>query len=264
MLTLLMLIAVVQTPPPLVAAESNTEGTFETSSGFAPFPSEGVPPLPPAEPEQKKEAPKVQYAPVEAPIATAPVENEVRATPPTENKHAAPTWQVAALGTAIVPLNINGAAFVFGMRGELDIFRVGAMFTFDRAGVTPFTIGQTNEWTGLLGYSLINNKYARIRMQGGLSALSGDNIAARFGPSVGLTARAGLPVIAAEVGAIFTPVGGMRQLDARAELVLRGGVFELHGGYRVRFYDAADAGTVSTLFSTVPVAGPSIAVGLTF
>lgn len=264
MLTMLMLIAVVQTPPPLVAADANAEGVVDTSSGFAPFPSEGAPVLPPAEPEQKKESPRVQYAPVEAPITTAPIENEVRATPPAENKHAAPTWQVAALGTAIVPLNINGAAFVFGMRGELDIFRVGAMFTFDRSAVTPFTVGQTNEWTGLLGYSLINNKYVRIRAQGGMSALSGDNIAARFGPSVGVTARAGLPVIAAEVGTIFTPVGGMRQLDARAELVLRGGVFELHGGYRVRFYDASDAGTLSSLFSTAPVAGPSVAIGLTF
>lgn len=215
MLTLLMLLAVSQSAPPMVAAE--------------PY-----------------------------------VENEVRAAAPEKKEHEAPTWQVAALGTAIVPLDLNGARFVFGLRGELDVLRVGVMFTFDRAAVTPFTMNQTNEWTGLLGFSGLNNKWVRVRLQGGLSALSGDGVTTRFGPSLGLTARAGLPVIAAEVGAIFTPVGGMRQLDARAELVLRGGVFELHGGYRVRFYDASDAGTVQTLFATVPVAGPSIALGLTF
>ncbi|PZR18535.1 MAG: hypothetical protein DI536_01255 [Archangium gephyra] len=260
MLTMLLLLAVVQTPPPLVSADADPN---LAEIGFAPFPSEGPPPTPPAEPRQTPR-PVVVNAPPPADVTpVAPVENEVRAAPQ-EDKHAAPTWQVAALATAIVPLNISGAPFVFGMRGELDIFRVGAQFSFDRGGVTPFTMSQTNEWTGLLGYSLVNHKYARVRLQGGMSALSGDGITARFGPSAGLTARAGLPFIGAEVGAIFTPAGGMRQLDARAEVVLRGGVFELHGGYRVRFYDATDAGTLSTLFATTPVAGPSIALGLTF
>ncbi|MGV3623166.1 MAG: hypothetical protein ACO1OB_20265 [Archangium sp.] len=228
MLTVLMMLAVAQTAPPLVSADVDSN---QAGVGFA--------------------------------ATAAPVESEVRATPQPD-KNAAETWRLTALATGIIPLQLNGANFVFGMRGELDVFRVSATFTFDRGGVTPFTMNQTNEWNGLLGYSLINNKWARVRLQGGMSALSGDAIAARFGPSAGLTASAGLPFIGVEAAAIFTPVGGMRQLDARAEVVLRGGVFELHGGYRVRFYDASDAGTVSTLFSSIPVAGPSVAIGLTF
>lgn len=203
--------------------------------------------------------PPLVSADVDAPPPT-PVA-EVTA-PPRDDKHAADSWQVAALATAIVPTSLDGAPFVFGLRGELDVFRVSGVFTFDRGGVTPFNVAQTNEWTGLLGFSAINNKYARVRLQGGLSALSADTFTARFGPSLGVTARAGLPVISAEVAALFTPVGGLRQFDARAELVLRGGVFELHGGYRVRFYDAAEAGTLDALFTSTPLAGPSIAVGL--
>ncbi len=234
--SLLVLLALNQSPPPLISAE--------------------------VEPTRIDDASFAQFAPATSAVPP-PVAAEVRAAPE-EKKHEAPTWQVAALATAIIPTSLDGAAFVFGMRGELDIFRVGAFFTLDRGGVTPFTMSQTNEWNGLLGYSLINNKWARIRLQGGMSVLSGDNFATRFAPSAGLTARAGHPNIAAEVGAIFTPVGGLRQLDARAELVLRGGIFELHGGYRVRFYDGADAGTLETLFATAPLAGPSVAVGLTF
>lgn len=267
MLTMLMLLTVAQTPPPLVSADADPN---QVEIGFAPFPSsKTAPPAPPVEEAPKPEPvvkpkPVVVNAPPPVDIApVAPVENEVRATK-SDDKHAAETWRLTALATGIIPLQLTGAQFVFGMRGELDVFRIGAQFSFDRGGVTPFTVNQTNEWTGLLGYSLVNNKYARVRLQGGMSALTGDGIASRFGPSAGLTARAGLPFISAEVGAIFTPVGGMRQLDARAELVLRGGVFELHGGYRVRFYDASEAGTVSTLFSSIPVAGPSVAIGLTF
>lgn len=203
--------------------------------------------------------PPLVSADVDAPPPT-PVAEVV--APPREDKHAAPLWQATALATAIVPTSFDSTPFVFGMRGELDVWRISGVFTFDRGVVTPFTMAQSNEWTGLLGFSAINNTYARVRVQGGLSALTADTFTARFGPSLGVTARAGLPVISAEVAALFTPVGGLRQFDARAELVLRGGVFELHGGYRVRFYDAAEAGTLDALFTSTPLAGPSIAVGL--
>lgn len=60
--------------------------------------------------------PPLVSADVDAPPPT-PVA-EVTA-PPRDDKHAADSWQVAALATAIVPTSLDGAPFVFGLRGEL-------------------------------------------------------------------------------------------------------------------------------------------------
>jgi len=173
-----------------------------------------------------------------------------------------PLWQVTALGTATLPTSLSGSDFLFGLRGEVDVWKVSALITFDRTGTTPLTMSETRAWTGLAGYAPFVNRWARIRVLGGVSAQTTDT-ASQFGPSLGATARVGWSFIGVEGGVVFTPVG-FRQLDARAEVVLKGGVFELHAGYRARFLDTTSAGTLATLFTSTPVAGPSIAVGLSF
>ena len=50
------------------------------------------------------------------------------------------------------------------------------------------------------------------------------------------------------------------QRDLRAEGILRGGIFELHAGYRARFLDTTGVG----LLTSAPLAGPHVAVGLAF
>ncbi len=185
----------------------------------------------------------------------------VSATPETPTSDG-PRWQVTALATANVPLALTGSDFLLGLRGEVDVWRISALLTFDRTGTTPLTIAETRHWTGLLGSSLVLNKYARVRALGGVSALSTDTTS-QFGPSLGTTARIGWSFLAAEAGVVFTPFG-FRQLDARVEAVLKGGVFELHAGYRARFVDASATGTLATLLGSAPVAGPSIALGVSF
>jgi hypothetical protein len=69
--------------------------------------------------------------------------------------------------------------------------------------------------------------------------------------------------LGAEAGIVFTP-GAFRQLDLRAEAILAAGIFELHVGYRARFSDETSTGTLATLFASAPVAGPSLALGVSF
>ena len=89
MLTLLMTLAVAQTPPPLISAD------------------------------------------VDAPPPAPTAETEVRAPATTEHR-SGELWRATALATGVIPLQLSGAQFVFGVRGELDVLRVNATFTFDR------------------------------------------------------------------------------------------------------------------------------------
>ena len=173
----------------------------------------------------------------------------------------APKWNAGAWATATVPTSLDGAPFLYGFRGELDVWRIGASVTLDRGGTTPFTFSSVDAWTGALGYSLFLNEYLRVRAMGAVSARV-DAGTAVFAPGVGLTARAGWSFIAVEGSALFTPFGAFRQLDARAEAVLVGGIFELHVGARALYLDDTEAGSLGTLFSAAPLAGPSVAIGV--
>lgn len=223
------------------------------SQTFTPPPMVSAPPTPPAE------------------VKSAPTAEPAKAAEPD-----VPLWQVTALATATVPTALEASPFSFGLRGEVDVWRISALVTFDRAGTTPTaaamaasplaaltsTLEDARTWNGLLGYAVLLNHWARIRALGGVSALTTDTTS-RFAPSLGGTARIGWRFLAAEAGLVFTPVG-FRQLDARVEGILRGGIFELHVGYRARFVDSTDTGTLATLFASTPNAGPTVALGLSF
>ena len=95
---------------------------------------------------------------------------------------------------------------------------------------------------------------------GGVSAISSNRFS-QFGPSLGATVRVGIPVISAELAAIYTPVG-FRQLDARAELVLRLLILELRGGYRARWIEMV--GPDRFTMPVEPTGGLSVSAGLVF
>lgn len=176
-------------------------------------------------------------------------------------------FQLRALATAILPMRARGqetgGEFLVGVRGELDVRRLGFLFGWDRGGISPISLNEplteTSYWNGLLGASVWATKYSRIRLLGGVSAVSSPR-AVRFGPSVAATLRLGIPVVSIEGGVIYTPVG-FQQLDARAELVVRLLIFEARGGYRARWVDtsrSADGPAVE------PTGGLSVSLGLIF
>lgn len=176
-------------------------------------------------------------------------------------------FQLRALATTILPMRsrdrISGGEFLIGLRGELDVKRLSFLFSWDQGGVTPIslsdTLTETSYWNGLLGASVWATKYSRIRVLGGLSAVSTAR-EARFGPSVGATVRLGIPVVSIEGGVIYTPIG-FQQVDARAELVVRLLIFEARGGYRARWVDTARSNDRPIV---EPTGGPTISLGLIF
>lgn len=232
--TLLVLLFAVTddfTPPPLVSVES-TELTPPPMPAAEPWPH-SAPPTPPAQ--------------VTTPSPATPSD--------------APAWQAGAWATTTLPTSLEGSAFLYGLRAELAVWRIGAWLTFDRSGVTPFTLNSTDAWTGALGYALLLTRHVRVQALGAVSARS-DSGTSLFAPGLGLTARAGWSFLAIEGSALFTPFGGFRQLDARAEAVLVGGIFELHAGLRALAVDTTESGGLDTLFANAPTLGPSIALGL--
>lgn len=177
------------------------------------------------------------------------------------------TFQLRALATTILPMRARegttGGEFLIGVRGELDVRRLSFLFSWDQGGVTPISLSDaltdTSYWSGLLGASVWATKYSRIRVLGGMSAVSTPR-EVRFGPSVGATMRFGIPVVSIEGGVIYTPVG-FQQVDARAELVVRLLIIEARGGYRGRWVDtsrSADRPIVE------PTGGPTVSLGLIF
>lgn len=168
-----------------------------------------------------------------------------------------PFWQVSALGTATLPTSLDGSAFLVGARAEVDIWRIGLLVTVDKAGTTPFSLSSSQQWTALGGYAVLVNKWARLRLLAGVSGTSTASLA----PTVGANVRVGWAFLGAEAAAVLTPFGAFQQLDLRAEGILHGGIFELHAGYRARFLDTTGAGTA---FTSAPLAGPHVALGLAF
>ncbi|MDP2271674.1 MAG: hypothetical protein Q8N23_01450 [Archangium sp.] len=176
-------------------------------------------------------------------------------------------FQLRALATTILPMRARdgstGGEFLIGVRGELDVRRLSFLFSWDQGGVTPLSLSEpladTSYWNGLLGASVWATKHSRVRVLGGMSALSTSR-EARFGPSIGTTVRLGVPVVSIEGAVIYTPVG-FQQVDARGELVLRLLIFEARGGYRARWVDtsrSADRPVVE------PTGGPTVSLGLIF
>lgn len=109
---------VTQTPPPLIEAPTATLDASGPPPTPAPEPTMSTPPLPPAAP---------------GPSAPPP--------PPAASTSKAPLWEAGVWATATLPTSLSGSAFMFGARAELDIWRIGVVGTFDRVGVTPFSIG---------------------------------------------------------------------------------------------------------------------------
>jgi hypothetical protein len=188
-------------------------------------------------------------------------------------------WELGAFTTATIPTSLEGSAFMFGLRAELDVWRIGAIATFDRVGVTPLSLGDARAWTAMVGYAVVSTELFRVRALAGLSARTGDTTATQFAPTLGTTGRVLWKFIGAEGSAAFT-AGTFRQLDLRAAAILKGGIFELQLGYRARWVDATSDGTLSTLLSatttatdqllatapTAPalLAGPHVSLGLHF
>ncbi len=169
--------------------------------------------------------------------------------------------RVLATGAVALPLSPTGSKLLLGGRAELDVWRLQARLVWDRAGTTPFTIGSTDFFTGTLGYSLLSASWAKLRVLGGVASQSGPEAVTQVGPVLGLSGRLGLSFLALEGSAVFSPFG-LPTFDAQVELVLRGGIFELHAGWRARYLDPT--GSLATLFTTTPLLGPSVGVGLAF
>jgi hypothetical protein len=227
-----------EAPPPVV---ERTPPLVEAS--LPPPPVVQAPPTPPIEPPPRA-----------VPAATPP------APPPADET---PLVQVRALATASLglPFNLTGSGLLVGGRAELDVWRLQARLVWDRAGTTPFTIASTDFFTGTVGYSLFSSSWAKLRVLGGVASQSGPEAPTHVGPVVGLSGRLGLSFLALEGSATLSPLG-LPSFDAQVALVLRGGFFELHAGWRTRYVDPS--GSLATLFTTTPVAGPSVGVGLAF
>lgn len=238
-------------PPPLVTAEPEVAPqvpappTSKRDPAVTPAPP---PPMPAAEPIAGPVAPSAP--------ATAPA--EVKSSTPAPTSSAA-TFELRALITGSPVTSSTGTSYAFGARGEIDLFRVAVLVSWDRSISSSFALSDTQQVTALAGYSVLAHKYARIRLLGGIDVLASDTLT--FAPAMGVSARAGLSFLAVDAAATFTPLP-FRRIDARAGLVLKGGVFELQGGYRAQVIDSTSGGTLATLFATPLSAGPYLALGV--
>jgi hypothetical protein len=225
-------------PPPLVDAPTSTQEVVT-----APPRQVIVARTPEAPPAQCTEATtaRAQVTPEKAP-------DEV------------PVLQVAALATGSLVSTTAGSEALFGARGEVDLFRFGVNVTYGRLVTSSLVLSDTVEVVGLAGWSVMANRWGRVRVLGGLDVRAA-TAGVTVGPAVGANARVGFSMLQVDLSTTLTPFP-FRQLEARAALVLKGGLFELHGGYQARFSDTSSTGTLATLFSTAPLAGPYVAVGV--
>lgn len=200
--------------------------------------------------------------------------------------HAAPPLQFRVLATTTIPVSIGdldpSGDLLVGLRGELDFGHVSALFSWDRGASSIFdwddTVIPTSYWNGLIGPSVLASRHNRIRLLGGVSAISiSERVTAvvpsdggepstvtldrgvTLGPTLGATARIGTPFIGLEGAFLFTAVG-FRQVDARVEAVLRLFIFEARGGFRARWVDSyrGDRVPVESVY------GPTVSLGLSF
>lgn len=245
-------------PPPLVTAEPEAAPPPAWSEATATPP---VPPAPapPASPPAAATQPARSAAPAAPAKSVAAAPAEVEATAPAPSTSSAPTFELRALVTGSPVTSSTGTSYAFGARGEIDLFRVAVLVSWDRSITSSFALSDTQQVTALAGYSVLAHEYARIRVLGGIDVHATDTLT--FAPALGVSARAGLSFLAADVAATFTPLP-FRRIDARAGLVLKGGLFELQGGYRAQVIDTTTGGTLATLFATPLAAGPYLALGV--
>ncbi len=197
---------------------------------------------------------------IEAPEAPPPVPSVTKVEPAPSAPSEVPLFQIAALATASVTTSgTTGYGALFGARGEIDVWRIGLNVSYGRAANLVEGLSETTEVVALVGYSVMANRWGRVRVLGGLDTRSAASGLA-VGPAFGLNARLGWALLQADVSTTLTP-GPFRRLEARAALVLKGGLFELHRGYQATFVDTTTTGTLATLFSS-PAAGPYVALGV--
>jgi hypothetical protein len=197
------------------------------------------------------------------PLVTSDVPQAKQTAPPPEpvSSFDGPWWRVRALSTANYYTTRSDDLGTYGARIELDVWRIGAVVTYDRAVTTGFALDPQQDLTVLAGYALLSSSHAWIRALVGPDVRFGDST--QWGPAFGLTGRFGFSWIALEADATITPLP-FRRLDARAGLVLTGGVFELQGGVRGQWLDTRSTGDVGAMLSSQAQLGPFVALGLTF
>lgn len=243
-------------------------------------------PPPPAIPAEPRDDFDADDTPALTPRERADRTDDDR-TEEKKNRNTAPGVEFRALATTTLPMSIGAVRssgdLLVGLRGELDIGHASALFSWDRGAASLFnwrnTLTPTSYWNALIGPSVWATKHNRIRLLGGVSAISSSRTTAtvinngtgasttvgvpgrvQFGPTLGATVHLGIPVIGIEGAVLYTPVSFM-QVDARVELVLRLLIFEVRGGYRARWIDT------SRIDDRVPVEsvyGPTVSLGLVF
>ena len=255
----------------------------------------GPPPLPP--PEEAPLLPPDQAAPEHSDDEAARERAALEEADPTpddddwaeEKKRAssAPPFQIRALATTTIRMSLrdvpSSGDWLFGVRAELDIGYASALFSWDHATASLFDLSAaripTSYWNAVLGPTVWATRHNRIRLLGGLSAVSssgtgsavintgttgGDTVRAtrgvQFGPTLGTTVHLGIHIISVEAAVLYTPIG-FRQVDARGEVVLRVFVIELRGGYRARWVDSSQS---ATEVPVEPIYGPTVSLGLVF
>jgi hypothetical protein len=194
------------------------------------------------------------------PLVTSDVPQAKQAPEP-DNTYEGPWWRARALSTANYYTTQTGDLGTYGVRAELDVWRIGTVVTYDRAVTTGLTLDPQQDLTVLCGFAVLDSQHAWIRALVGPDVRFGDTT--QWGPSFGITGRFGFSWIAVEADATLTPLP-FRRLDARAALALSGGVFELQGGVRGQWLDTSTTGALGALFQSKAQLGPFVALGLTF
>jgi hypothetical protein len=198
-----------------------------------------------------------QVEPSSPPLVPSPPVEE--AAPPARAPGSGFELRVLATATVNWPVALTGTSFLVGGRAELDLFRVHALLTWDRAGTTPFSLSSTDTFNGAVGYSILDVGVARLRVLGGVAVQTSAESSTRVAPVLGVSARVGLSVLAIDAAALLSPFG-LPQFDARLGVALHLGPTELQVGYRAHYVDPT--GSVGTLFTTTPFVGPTVALGL--
>ncbi len=152
--------------------------------------------------------------------------------------------------------------YTAGVRGELDINRIAVNLTYNRFYSPTFVSGDVNEFTAMVGYSVLSGHAGRLRLLGGLDVV-GTPDALGFAPVVGVNTRLGSGLFGVEGSATLTPFP-FRALDLHAAVVLRFGIFEVAGGWRYQVIDTTADGSFFTSFLAAPaVNGPWLGIGIT-
>lgn len=169
-----------------------------------------------------------------------------------------PAFSMRALATG--NYSLRSGAIGVGGRAELDVFRIGLSFSYERALFSDVTSFDTQAMTGLISVAPVANRNLHLRLLGGVDLRLAPSASA-FGPAFGVNGRLGASFIGIDAFATLTPLP-FRRLEARAALFLKSGPVELQAGYQVRLLDTTSGGTLATLLSTAPEAGPYAALGL--